>query len=39
MSFVRAVCAAMERVAPLRLAETWDNVRILRIGDSDGHEH
>jgi len=25
--FLKAVCRSMERVAPLRLAEKWDNVR------------
>ncbi|KAI5118574.1 hypothetical protein M0805_004190 [Coniferiporia weirii] len=29
MSFVRSVCAAMERIAPLRLAESWDNVGLV----------
>ena len=24
---LKSVCRAMERVAPLRLAESWDNVR------------
>ncbi len=27
MPFVKSVCRAMERIAPLRLAESWDNVR------------
>ncbi|KIY73091.1 NGG1 interacting factor 3-like protein [Cylindrobasidium torrendii FP15055 ss-10] len=27
--FVSTVCKAMERIAPLRLAETWDNVGLL----------
>ena len=27
MSLVKSVCAAMERIAPLRLAESWDHVR------------
>jgi hypothetical protein len=26
MALVKAVCAAMERIAPLKLAEKWDNV-------------
>jgi putative NIF3 family GTP cyclohydrolase 1 type 2 len=25
---LKAVCRAMERIAPLRLAESWDNVRL-----------
>lgn len=25
---LKSVCKAMERVAPLRLAEKWDNVRL-----------
>ncbi|KAI0685071.1 NIF3-like protein-like protein [Cytidiella melzeri] len=29
MSIVRAVCNVMERIAPLRLAEKWDNVGLL----------
>ncbi|KAH8111862.1 GTP cyclohydrolase 1 type 2/Nif3 [Phellopilus nigrolimitatus] len=29
MSFVKSVCAAMQRIAPLRLAESWDNVGLL----------
>ncbi|KAL5533599.1 hypothetical protein ACEPAG_59 [Sanghuangporus baumii] len=27
--FVKAVCRTMERIAPLRLAESWDNVGLL----------
>ncbi|KAL5536101.1 hypothetical protein ACEPAF_4206 [Sanghuangporus sanghuang] len=27
--FVKAACRAMERIAPLRLAESWDNVGLL----------
>ncbi len=26
-TFLKRVCMAMERIAPLRLAEKWDNVR------------
>lgn len=26
MAFVKTICSAMERIAPLRLAESWDNV-------------
>ena len=26
MSFARTICKAMEKIAPLRLAEPWDNV-------------
>ncbi|PAV22874.1 NGG1p interacting factor 3 [Pyrrhoderma noxium] len=29
MSFARAICKAMEKIAPLRLAEPWDNVGLL----------
>ena len=25
---LKSVCKAMERIAPLRLAEKWDNVRL-----------
>ncbi|KAI1793992.1 NIF3-like protein-like protein [Ganoderma leucocontextum] len=29
MSFVRSFCSIMERIAPLRLAEKWDNVGLI----------
>ncbi len=32
--FLKSICKAMERVAPLRLAEKWDNVRLECIYDS-----
>jgi hypothetical protein len=31
MSVLKAVQAAMERLAPLRLAEKWDNVRAMKL--------
>ncbi|KLO11346.1 NIF3-like protein-like protein [Schizopora paradoxa] len=36
MSLVKSVCTAMERIAPLRLAESWDNVGLLLEASSDG---
>ncbi|KAH9837286.1 NGG1p interacting factor 3 [Rhodofomes roseus] len=29
MSIVKTICAALERIAPIRLAEKWDNVGLL----------
>ena len=28
MSAVKTICAALERIAPTRLAEKWDNVSL-----------